>query len=80
MPEVVLHVLKVAAEVLAGGDAVTIVPSAMEQQAANLLNVSRQYLLRLLNEGSVSFTKRGTHRRVRMEGNPSANGVSRRLG
>ena len=70
VPDVVLRLLTAAAEVLARGDAVTLVPLRMElttQQAANVLNVSRQYLVRLLDEGSVPFTKTGTHRRVRMD-------------
>lgn len=70
IPEAVFRLLEVATEVLARGDAIAIAPLRTElatQQAANLLNVSRQYLVRLLDEGSVPFTKTGTHRRVRMD-------------
>jgi excisionase family DNA binding protein len=37
------------------------------QQAAGLLNVSRQYLVRLLNEKKIPYTKVGKHRRLRIE-------------
>ena len=70
LPESVFLLLERIIEVLARGDAITVVPVGKDlttQEAANILNVSPQYLVRLLDDGRIPFQKTGTHRRVRME-------------
>lgn len=70
IPSAMFGVLRATAEILASGGSVRIVPLHQElttQEAADMLNMSRQYLVRLLEAGELAFKKTGTHRRIRMD-------------
>lgn len=69
IPESVYHVLRQVIHLMASGRAVSVVPLEHElttQQAADLLNVSRPFLVKLLEQGEISYIKVGSHRRIRL--------------
>ncbi len=68
LPPTLFHVLRQVVSHLAQGHAISVIPLAKElttQQAADLLNVSRPFLIKELERGAIPFTKVGTHRRIK---------------
>jgi excisionase family DNA binding protein len=70
LPANVIRYLKFLFLNMAEGKAVQISPVESElstQEAADLLGVSRPFLVKLLEQGKIRFKKVGTHRRVELK-------------
>ena len=67
IPESVYSVLGQVVRAMASGQAISIVRHNRElttQEAANILNVSRPFLVKLLENGEIPHIKVGSHRRI----------------
>ncbi len=70
IPPSVFQVMTQVAQAMARGQSVAIIAYEQQlstQQAAEILGVSRPYLIGLLEAGVIPFHKVGTHRRLRMD-------------
>jgi excisionase family DNA binding protein len=70
LPRQAVSLLAYVLSQAAAGRGVSVMPSHAElttQQAANLLNVSRPYLIGLLETGAIPFRLVGRHRRIRWD-------------
>ncbi len=67
LPASAVALLKDILEAMASGNSITMIPHHAELttvEAADILNVSRPYLIKLLESGEIRFRKVGTHRRI----------------
>ncbi|MBE9165646.1 helix-turn-helix domain-containing protein [Tychonema sp. LEGE 06208] len=67
IPESVYSLLGQVVQAMTSGQAISIVRHNRElttQEAANILNVSRPFLVKLLEKGEIPYIKVGSHRRI----------------
>ena len=70
LPPAAVLLLRKILEAIASGRGVTIIPDHAELttvQAADLLNVSRPYLIKLLDDKAIPHRMVGKHRRIRVD-------------
>lgn len=70
LPEAAIALIHRLLEDLASGRAVSLIPLDAELstfQAADILNVSRPYVIKLLDAGTIPHHMIGTHRRIRLD-------------
>lgn len=70
LPAKLFNVLQSILQLMSEGKAFSVIPSNAElttQEAADMLNVSRPYIVKLLEKGEIPSHKVGTHRRINLE-------------
>ena len=70
IPLAALKLLRLILDEMARGNVITLTPIHAElttQEAADLLNVSRPFLIKLVEEGTIAHRTVGRHRRIRFD-------------
>jgi excisionase family DNA binding protein len=70
IPESVYQLLRDIVHAIASGESIHLIPHnhpLTTQEAADILNVSRPFLVKLLQSGEIPFIKVGKHRRIYWE-------------
>lgn len=70
LPAAALESLSTILHLMAEGKTISIIPSGGEvstQQAAEILNVSRPHVVKLLEDGVIPYHKVGSHRRIKLK-------------
>lgn len=70
LPVKLFSVLETILELMSEGKAFSVIPSNAElttQEAADMLNVSRPFIIKLLERGEIPCHKVGTHRRINLD-------------
>ena len=67
IPQSVIKVFRAVVNIMAQGKGVSLIPVADEvttTQAAEILNISRPYLMQLIDRGEIPYYQVGTHKRI----------------
>lgn len=70
LPPIISQVLNEIINILSNNGSLTLIPMDKElttQQAADILNVSRPYIVKLLQNNEIPYRKVGTHRKILMK-------------
>ena len=70
LPEPVMDLVVQVIRAVAAGEGISVIPRHQlltTQESADVLGISRPTLVRLLESGEIPFSKRGRHRRVRLD-------------
>lgn len=70
LPNSVTDIFRTVINVIAQGKGISLIPVAEEvttTQGAEILNISRPYLMRLIENGEIPYHQVGTHKRINLQ-------------